>query len=438
MAETKEKPKAPEQGTAKPPEKPEKTEKQAGTQDQTKVPKAPPLEGIRVVDVGTFLAGPYSATIMAEFGAEVYKVEHPLAGDPFRKLGTPTNRADSTLAWLSEARNRKSVTINLRVPKGGELFRKLVAQCDVLVENFRPGTLESWGVGWDVLQKDNPGLVMLRVTGYGQTGPYRHRRGFAHLAHAFGGLAYLSGFPGQTPVVPGPNPLGDYMVSLYGVIGVMLALRYKEQTGRGQYIDIGSYEAVFRQLDEIAAAYGLYGKIREREGSGTIIACPHGHFRTKDNKWVAIACTNDKMFARLAEDAMKRPELAAEGTYGLKEKRLAAREDVDRIVGEWVGSFTRDEVMEKCLAAQVPIGQLNSVADIFADPHFKARGNLVTVEDPDVGEIVVPGVIPTLSGTPGRITNLGPKLGNATDQVLGEVLGLSATELAQLHKNGII
>jgi succinyl-CoA:(S)-malate CoA-transferase subunit A len=298
--------------------------------------------------------------------------------------------------------------------------------------------LESWGVGWDVLSKDNPGLVMLRVTGYGQTGPYRYRRGFAHLAHAFGGLSYLCGFPGQTPTIPGPNPLGDYMVGLYGAIGVMLALRYKEQTGRGQYIDIGTYEAVFRQLDELATAYGLHGKIREREGAGTVIACPHGHFRTKDNKWVAIACTNDKMFARLAEDAMDRPQLAAEGTYGQKSKRLAAHEEVDQIVGEWTASLTRDELMEKCLAAQVPIGSLNSIADIFADPHFQARDNLVTLDDPEAGEITIPGVIPKLSETPGRITNLGPPLGNGTDEVLGELLGLSDAELAQLHKNHVL
>lgn len=400
--------------------------------------KGLPLDGVRVVDVGTFVAGPYSASILSEFGAEVYKVEHPLAGDSFRGLGTPTNRADSTLFWLSEARNRKSVTINLRVPKGAKLFRELVAKCDVLVENFRPGMLESWGLGWDVLSQDNPGLVMLRVTGYGQTGPYRYRRGFAHLAHAFGGLSYLCGFPGQTPTIPGPNPLGDYMVGLYGAIGVMLALRYKEQTGRGQYIDIGTYEAVFRQLDELSTAYGLHGKIREREGAGTVIACPHGHFRTKDNKWVAIACTNDKMFARLAEDAMERPQLAAEGTYGQKAKRLAAHEEVDQMVGEWTASLTREELMEKCLAAQVPIGSLNSIADIFADPHFQARDNLVTFEDPEAGEVTIPGVIPKLSETPGRITNLGPPFGNGTDDVLGELLGLTEAELVQLHKNHVI
>jgi succinyl-CoA:(S)-malate CoA-transferase subunit A len=288
------------------------------------------------------------------------------------------------------------------------------------------------------LSKDDPGLVMLRVTGYGQTGPFRDKRGFAHLAHAFGGLSYLCGFPGQTPTIPGPNPLADYMVSLYGAIGIMLALRYRDQTGRGQYIDIGSYEAVFRQLDELPTAYGLHGKIREREGAGTIIACPHGHFRTKDDKWVAIACTNDKMFARLAEDAMQRPELASEASFGLKHKRLAAHEEVDRIVGAWTASLTREELMEKCLAAQVPIGALNSIADIFADPHYQAREDLVTIDDPDVGEITVPGVFPKLSETPGRIQHLGPPLGNMTDKVLGELLGLTTAELSEFHKNKVI
>jgi len=397
-----------------------------------------PLEGIRVVDVGTFIAGPYAATIMGEFGAEVLKVEHPVAGDPFRRFGTQTNRPDSTLAWLSEARNKKSVTIDLRVPKGAELFRKLVAKSDVLVENFRPGRLESWGLGWDVLSADNPQLVMLRVTGYGQTGPYRDRPGFAHIAHAFGGLSYLAGFPGQTPVVPGSTPLGDYMSGLYGAIGVMLALRHRKTTGRGQVIDIGIYEAVFRQLDEIAAAYGLFGKVREREGSGTVIACPHGHFRTKDDKWVAIACTNDKMFARLAEDAMDRPELASSGTYGLQARRLAARVEVDKIVSDWTASLTREELMDTCLKADVPIGTLNSIADIFADEHFKARRVLETVHEPGLGDVVVPGVLPRLSATPGRIAHLGPTLGSSTDEVLARVLDLAEHEIRELHSARVI
>nr|VFJ92859.1 MAG: succinyl-CoA:(S)-malate CoA-transferase subunit A [Candidatus Kentron sp. H]VFJ93668.1 MAG: succinyl-CoA:(S)-malate CoA-transferase subunit A [Candidatus Kentron sp. H]VFK00620.1 MAG: succinyl-CoA:(S)-malate CoA-transferase subunit A [Candidatus Kentron sp. H] len=397
-----------------------------------------PLEGIRVVDVGTFIAGPYASAIMGEFGAQVYHVEHPIAGDPFRRLGTPSNRDGDTLVWLSEARNKKSVTIDLRVPRGAELFKQMVAKSDVCVESFRPGMLESWGLGWEELNKVNPGLVMLRVTGYGQTGPYKNYAGFSHLAHAFGGLSYLSGFPGQTPVIPSSAPLGDYMSGLYGAIGVLLALRYKGLTGEGQYIDLASYEAVFRQLDEMASAYGMFGKIREREGSGTVIAVPHGHFQTKDNKWVAIACTNNKMFARLAEDAMGRPELAAENLYGLKVNRMARRDEVNALVSEWTASLTRDELMEKCLAAEVPIGSLNSIADIFADPHFQARDDLVHLEEEKVGEVVVPGVFPKLSETPGRVTSLGPPLGKHTDEVLNELLGLSASELMQLHKSKVI
>ncbi len=392
-----------------------------------------PLAGVRVIDVGTFLAGPYAASIMGEFGAEVIKVEHPISGDPMRRFGVPTKREDATLAWLSEARNRKSVTIDLRQRRGVELFLKLVAKSDVLVENFRPGSMESWGLGWDVLSEVNPGLVMLRVSGFGQTGPYRRRPGFAHVAHAFGGLSYLAGFPGESPVVPGSAPLGDYLSSLYGAIGVLLALRDRERSGLGQVIDIGGYEAVFRTLDEMAAAYGMFGKIREREGSGSFVAVPHGHFRTSDDRWVAIACTTDKMFERMAQ-AMDRPELASSQIYGDQRKRLAAREEVDRIVTEWASSLTRQELLERCLANEVPVGKLNSIADIFDDEHYQARGNLVEVQAEDVGPVVVPGVVPTLSETPGRITNLGPPLGNATATVMRELLGMTAAEIRELRQ----
>lgn len=400
---------------------------------EQKQESALPLAGVRVIDVGTFLAGPYAASIMGEFGAEVIKVEHPISGDPMRRFGVPTKREDATLAWLSEARNRKSVTIDLRQRRGVELFLKLVAKSDVLVENFRPGSMESWGLSWDVLSEVNPGLVMLRVSGFGQTGPYRRRPGFAHVAHAFGGLSYLAGFPGESPVVPGSAPLGDYLSSLYGAIGVLLALRDKERTGLGQVIDIGGYEAVFRTLDEMAAAYGMFGKIREREGSGSFVAVPHGHFRTSDDRWVAIACTTDKMFERMAQ-AMDRPELASSQTYGDQRKRLAAREEVDRIVTEWASSLTRQELLERCLANEVPVGKLNSIADIFDDEHYQARGNLVEVQAEDVGPVVVPGVVPTLSETPGRITNLGPPLGNATATVMRELLGMTAAEIRELRR----
>lgn len=395
-----------------------------------------PMSGVRVLDVGTFLAGPHAASILGEFGAEVLKIEHPIAGDPMRRFGTPTKRPDATLAWLTEGRNRKSVTIDLRQKEGVDIFLRLVKKSDVVIENFRPGTMEEWGLGWPALSEANPEMVMLRVSGYGQTGPYRDRSGFAHIAHAFGGLSYLAGFPGETPVVPGTVPLGDYMSSLYGAIGIMLALRHRDKTGRGQVVDIGIYEAVFRQLDEIAGSYGMFGTVREREGAGSFIAVPHGHFRTKDDKWIAIACTTDKMFERLAE-AMGRSELASESLYGEQRRRLVARDLVNQIVVEWVASLDREDVMQRCLDEQVPVGRVNSIADIFADEHFQARGNLVRKVAEGLGEVVVPGVLPILSESPGRITNLGPPLGNSTDEVMRDLLGLAAEEIERLRKQRV-
>jgi crotonobetainyl-CoA:carnitine CoA-transferase CaiB-like acyl-CoA transferase len=395
------------------------------------------LAGIRVIDVGNFLAGPYAATVMGEFGAEVIKVEHPIGGDPMRRFGTATARPDATLKWLSESRNKKSVTCDLLQPEGVQLFLKLVAKSDVLIENFRPGTMESWGLTWQALREVNPRLVMLRVSGYGQTGPYRRRSGFAHIAQAFGGLNYLAGFPGETPVLPGTVPLGDYIASLFGAVGVMIALRHVAATGQGQIIDVGIYEAVFRVLEEIAAAYGLHGTVREREGSGSFVACPHGHFRAKNDKWIAIACTTDKMFERLAV-AMGRPELATAEMYGDQRKRLAARDHINEIVTAWVASLDRADVLDKCLEEEVPAGKVNSIADIFADEHFQARGNLAHIPADDLGEVVVPGVVPTLSATPGRITGLGPTLGNATVEVLSGLLGLQAEEIRLLRQQRVV
>jgi len=396
-----------------------------------------PLDGVRVLDVGNFLAGPYAGTIMAEFGAEVIKIEHPDGGDPMRRYGTTTARPDATLKWLSESRNKRSVTCDLRQPEGVELLLKLVAKSDILIENFRPEAMESWGLGWEVLRAANPRLVMLRVTGYGQTGPYRRRAGFAHIAQAFGGLNYLCGFPGETPVLPGTVPLGDYVASLFGAIGTLIALRHAEETGRGQVVDVAIYEAIFRILEEIAAAYGLHGAVREREGSGSFVACPHGHFRTRDDRWVAIACTTDKMFERFAA-AMGRPELAAPEVYGDQRKRLAARTTVDALVTEWVASLDRSEVLARCLAEEVPAGKVNSIADIFEDEHFAARGNLERRVADGLGEVVVPGVVPRMSATPGRIDALGPALGDATVALLTDLLQLGAADIAALRAKRII
>jgi succinyl-CoA:(S)-malate CoA-transferase subunit B len=406
-------------------------------QPQQPVTRDLPLSGIRVIDVATFIASPYSAAIMGEFGAEVLKVEHPLGGDPCRNFGTPTKRGD-TLAWMSEARNKKSVTLDLRSPAGADLFKRLAAESDVVCENFRPGTLEKWGLGWEVLHDINPGLILLRVSGYGQTGPYRDRPGFARIAHAVGGLSYLAGMSRETPTTPGSTTLGDYLSGLYGLIGILMALRHKEKTGEGQYIDVALFESVFRVTDELAPAYAKYGTVRERTGPHNTIACPLGHFRTKDDKWVAFACTTDKLFAALAA-AMDRPELASHALYGEHDKRQAARHDVNDVVSAWCGSLTRDEVRNKCRAAGAPYAPLNNIADIFCNRQFTARRNLVAVDDPDLGEtVIVPCVIPRLSETPGEINSLGPPLGGHTEEVLHEVLGLSASEIAALREQHVI
>ncbi|EXI93054.1 MAG: Succinyl-CoA:(R)-benzylsuccinate CoA-transferase subunit BbsF [Candidatus Accumulibacter sp. BA-94] len=397
-----------------------------------------PLTGIRVIDVATVIAGPYCAGILGEFGAEVLKVEHPVGGDPLRRFGTPTKRGD-TLTWMSEARNKKSVTIDLHRPDGVALFKQLVEKTDVVCENFRPGTLEKWGLGWEVLRKINPGLILLRVTGYGQTGPYKDRPGFARVAHAVGGIAYLSGMPKGTPVTPGSTTLGDYLTGLYGCLGVLMALRFRELTGRGQYVDAALYESVFRCTDELAPAYAMYNVVRERHGpTHNDFACPYGHFPTKDGKWIAIACATDKLFGRLAE-AMGRTELASSGLYGEQKTRLENRHDVNEIVRDWCGSLTREEILKRCFATGAPAGPLNNIADIFGDRQFHARRNVVAIDDEDLGEtIIVPSVIPRLSKTPGKIQHLGPKLGQHTDEVLRNILGMDSAEISELRKKRVI
>ena len=397
-----------------------------------------PLAGIRVIDVATVIAAPYCATILGEFGADVLKVEHPVGGDALRRFGTPSQRGD-TYTWLSEGRNKRSVTVDLRRPEGMALFKELVAQADVLCENFRTGTLEKWGLGWEVLHALNPRLVMLRVTGYGQTGPYRDRPGFARVAHAVGGIAYLAGMPKGTPVTPGSTTLGDYMTGLYGAIGVLLALRHRDLTGEGQYVDAALYESVFRCTEELAPAYGMYGTVRERQGSShNDFACPHGHFATKDGKWVAISCATDKLFARLAR-AMGRPELASSSTYGEQATRLAHRHDVNEIVRDWCGSLTREQVLERCYATDTPAGPLNDIADIFGDRQFHARRNVVAIDERETGEsIMVPAPVPLLSETPATIRSLGPRLGQHTDEVLREVLGYDDARIAALRAQRVI
>ena len=393
------------------------------------------LVGLRVIDLGTFIAGPYCATLLAEFGAEVIKIEQPGSGDALRKFGTDTECGD-TLVWLSESRNKKCVTLDLRTPKGVELLKELIANSDVLVENFRPGVLEKWGLSWEEVKAINPRLVMVRISAYGQTGPYRDRPGFARVAHAFSGLAFLSGEPDGQPVVPGSTSLADYMSGVYGAMGVMLALHERQRSGKGQCVDLGLYEPVFRVLDEIAPAYQQSGFIRQRMGADTVNVCPHSHYRTRDGKWIAIACSNDKIFQRLAQ-AMGQPELANEDRYGPKEKRLAARHVVNGIVVDWCESIECEQALAVCETAGVPASLIYSIADIFEDPQYKARENIRMV-DSRIGPVAVPGIVPKLSGTPGEINWLGSALGSHNEEVLCGILGQSAAEYAALRTEGII
>ncbi|MCH9674547.1 MAG: CoA transferase [Gammaproteobacteria bacterium] len=395
-----------------------------------------PLEGLRVLDLATFLAGPFCGTILGEFGAEVIKVERPDGGDPLRNFGTQHECGDA-LIWLQESRNKKSVTLDLRTEQGAELLKLLAAESDVLIENFRTGTLEKWGLGWDVLHEINPKLVMLRVTGYGQTGPKATEPGFARIAHAFSGLSYLAGEPDGGPLMPGSTTLGDYLSGTYGALGVLLALRARDKTGEGQFIDIGLYEPVFRFLDEIAPAYAETGFVRERMGADTVNVVPHSHYPTADGKWIAIACTNDRMFARLA-DAMEQPELATPERFGTVAARLEQRPEVNRIVTEWTMSRSQQDILERCRVGEVPSGPIHNIADIFEDAQYAARENLVTMSDERVAKVTMPSVLPRLSGTPGRIANLGPALGAHNEEVLSKLVGVDAETLQALSDKGVI
>ena len=395
----------------------------------------PALEGIRVLDLGTYIGGPYCATVLGEFGADVIKVERPVTGDNLRRFGTETDCGD-TLVWLSESRNKRSVTVDLGREEGLQLVRRLVAVSDVVVENFRPGVMERWGLGFEELQGINPAVILLRVSAYGQSGPDRDLPGFARIAHAFSGLAYLAGEPGRPPVTPGSTSLADYATGLYGALGVLLALRARDTTGRGQCIDLALYESIFRMLDELAPAYQHFGLVRERMGADTVNVVPHSHYETKDGHWVAIACSNDDMFARLAK-AMGQPELAGPDRFGPKALRLAGRAEVNGLVAAWIGSLTRNEVLACCRDENVPCGPLYSIDEIFADEQYAHRGNIVEA-DSRIGPLAVPGVVPAMSATPGEIRWLGPALGQHTDEVLHGLLGLTEQETTTLRTKGVI
>jgi crotonobetainyl-CoA:carnitine CoA-transferase CaiB-like acyl-CoA transferase len=395
-----------------------------------------PLGGLRVLDIGTFIAAPFAATLMGEFGAEVIKVELPNVGDHARRLGTPTEVGD-TLVWLSEARNKKSVTIDLRKPDGASLLKSLVAVSDVLCENFQAGTLERWGLGWEDLRAVNPRLILLRISGYGQSGPYAQRPCFGRIANAFGGISFLSGEPDRPPAQPGSATLSDYMAGLFGAFAVQMALRARDRTGHGQVIDIALYEGIFRIVDEVAPAFQRTGFVRRREGAETPIVVPHSHYPTGDGRWVAIACTNDRIFGRLAA-AMGRSDMIADERYATNAARIRHRGEVNGIIADWTSTMTRDEALTRCAQAEVPCGPVYAIDEIFEDPHYRARGNILHVDDPRVGTLAIPNVVPRLEGTPGEVRWLGPPLGSHTDEVLSDVLKLDRRRIDELKRAGVV
>ena len=397
------------------------------------------LDSVRVLDLATYLAAPVCATLLGEFGAEVIKVEQPRVGDDLRRLGRAAGPdAGGSYWWFVESRNKKSITCNLRDPEGQALIRRLVSESHVLTENFRPGTLERWNLGWEALSAIRRSLVMVRISAFGQTGPSRERPGFGRIAAAVGGLAYLSGYPDRPPVSPGTPTVPDYLAGVFGAVGALVALRHAERTGQGQVVDLALYEPVLRVLDDAIAVYGGTGHVRERIGSGTESAVPHNHFLTRDGRWIAIACTNDRMFARLLQ-AMERTDLAGDPRMTTTAARLAHRALVDELVAGWVAARDASDALAALEAAEVPSSLVASVRDLFEDAHVRARENIVSVALPLLGRLAMPGVVPRLTLTPGRIDAAGPsRPGEHNEEVYGGRLGLSREARARLTERGVI
>ena len=398
-----------------------------------------PLAGIRVVELGTLIAGPYASSLLAQFGADVVKVEAPDTGDPlrtWRKLHHGDDGPPTSYWWYSQSRNKKSVTVNLKEPRGQDIVRRLVRDADIVIENFRPGMLESWGLGWDALSAISPRLVMVRVSGYGQSGPERDRPGFAAIAESMGGLRHVTGYPDRPPVRVGVS-LGDSLASLYGTIGALLALHHvKSNGGVGQLVDVALYEAVFGVMESLIPEYAALGHVRERTGSSLPGITPSNTYRCADDRYVIVAGNSDGIFRRLMV-VIGRGDLANDPALKHNEGRVARNALIDDAIGTWTGAHALDHVLAALEAADVPAGRIYTAADIHADPHYAARGMIERQALPDGSPIDVPGIVPKLSATPGRTRWLGPSLGEHTDEVLA-ALGFTAEELAGLRADRII
>ncbi len=407
-------------------------------------PQAPvrtgPLAGRRVLDLGRFIAGPVAATILGEFGAEVIKVERPTVGDDLRRLGW--SKDDNSLWWAVEARNKDSITLNLSKPEGAELFLRLVEHADVVVENFRAGTLERWGLGWDEIHARNDKVILLRTSGYGQTGPYSSRAAFNTAVESLGGLRYIMGEPDRPPARPG-IALGDYSGALMGAIGVLLALydrdvdRGQPSAGHGQWIDNALYEAVMRITEYTVPAVQHLGRVRERIGAESVGTVPARSFQCADGTWVGISAANDAMFARLCK-VIDRLDLIDNDRVRTNADRIQNASWIHEIISEWISRRTPGEVLARFEAAEVSASEVLSADRLIKDPHVLARESVVEVEDPLLGRTLMQNVAPRLSATPGHIDHAGPVLGSSNDAIYRGLLGLTDDELDALQSAGII
>ncbi|ACA15758.1 Formyl-CoA transferase [Methylobacterium sp. 4-46] len=401
----------------------------------TQTPNPGALAGIRVVEVGSFIAGPFCGQLLADLGADVVKVEPPQSGDVMRQWGA-VQLDGKSLWWPVIARNKRSLTLDLRTGRGQEIARALIAEADILVENFRPGTLEKWGLGPDDLWTTNPGLIVARVSGFGQTGPYSRDAGFGAIAEAMGGLRTLAGFPDRPPPRAGLS-IGDSLAGAFAALGTLAALEARRRTGKGQVVDVGITDAVLAVQESVLSEYSATGALRERTGTRLPGIAPSNLYPTRDGQWAIIGANGDAIFKRLAQ-AMGASELAADPRYTTHRARGTHQQELDDRVAAWTRTLPLAELLAVLKRAAVPAGPLNDAAGIVQDAHFRERGAVVEVESEEYGRLTMQGVTPRLSETPGAVQWAGPPLGHHTREVLSERLGLSAADIAQLKADGVI
>ncbi|MFC3212234.1 CaiB/BaiF CoA transferase family protein [Planomicrobium okeanokoites] len=394
-----------------------------------------PLEGIRILELGTLLAGPFTGRMLGDFGAEVIKIEAPDKADPMRQWGK--QKDGEGLWWPIQSRNKKSITLNLRTEEGQEIFKDLVKEADVIIENFRPGTMEKWNLSYEILSEINPGIIMTRTSGYGQTGPYHKRAGFGSVGEAMGGIRHVTGFPDRAPSRIGIS-LGDTLAALFATIGTLTALHERNHSGRGQVVDTAIYESVFSVMESTIPDYLLAGYVRERMGNILPGVAPSNIYLTKDGTYIVIGANADGVFKRLCE-AMGSPELFENPKYRTHHARSDNMAELDQLIEEWTKTQETKEVLELLAEKGVPSGLIYSAKDIVEDPHYQAREMIIKTDHPTLGEFPMPGIVPKLSRTPGKVKHVGAEtMGKYNDEIYGKLLKYSEDKLAELKGNDII